>query len=385
MRILHVTREGQSDQRYGLGKSLQPIVQALTLNGHTTTYLTRDDLNQSQKDNFQRWVKIIAGSFFSQSLKGVMRALVERIQMGYVSMALAVKDGYTHVHAHDPWIGLGVLFGKWRLKPQNLRWGITQHGFGSYAAATLEDGLTQSKSVHKALIYLEKWILSKASWVVSPTHLALQALAQDLSVTKIPQHWQVVPHSLPGLGQLSTPTNRSQLGWTDQDFVVLAVGRIVPLKQFDLLVRVCSSLSKKYPNLKLQILGDGDTAYLWTIAQNLEFADRLSVTSADNIEGYYASANIYVSTSRSESFGMANLEALGAGLPCVLSAAGGVSEVAGSGAWLIDCNQESLSAAIAALIESESLRKFWRQQALERVSGWPSIADVASKYETIYR
>ena len=155
MRILHVTREGQSDQRYGLGKSLQPIVQALTLNGHTTTYLTRDDLNQSQKDNFQRWVKIIAGSFFSQSLKGVMRALVERIQMGYVSMALAVKDGYTHVHAHDPWIGLGVLFGKWRLKPQNLRWGITQHGFGSYAAATLEDGLTQSKSVHKALIYLE--------------------------------------------------------------------------------------------------------------------------------------------------------------------------------------------------------------------------------------
>ncbi len=385
MRILHVTREAQSDRRYGLGKSLQPIVQALALKGHTTRYLTRDDLSESQKSNFKRMTKVIDDSFFSQSFKGVLRALAERIQMGYFAMAIARKDGYTQVHAHDPWIGLGVVFGQWRFKTNKLRWGITQHGFGTYAFATLEDGLAQSDFVHKMLRRLERWVLAKANWVVSPTHLSLQALARDLSVNKLPKHWHVVPHALPALGASQTPVARAQLGWADQDFVVLAVGRIVPLKQFEVLIQVCAALSKKFPHLRLQILGDGDSASLFAMAENLGFSDRFSVTSADDIGSYYAAADLYVSTSRTESFGMANLEALHAGLPCVLSAVGGVPEVAGSGGWLIDCHPDRLSNSIAALISSESLRSFWRHQALERVTAWPSVADVASQYETIYR
>jgi glycosyltransferase involved in cell wall biosynthesis len=143
-------------------------------------------------------------------------------------------------------------------------------------------------------------------------------------------------------------------------------------------------LSKTYPNLKLQVLGEGDEGSLIKIAEQLEFSERLSISKADDITDYYFSADIYVSASSTESFGLANLEAICAGLPCVLSSVGGVPEVAGSGGWLIDCNHESLSNAISAVVESGALRSFWRHQAKNRATCWPSTSDVARKYESIY-
>ena len=384
MRILQVTREVLSDRRYGLGKSLQPVVQELTLMGHTTRYLTRDDLSPKQQSRFRFFARLIERTFFSPSVKGVLRALAERIQMGYFAMTVAAKDDYSRVHAHDPWIGFGVLCGAWRNKPFGLRWGITQHGHGTYAQATLEDGLAQGERMHRALRRFEKWILSKADWVVLPTQLSAQALVRDLSMVEMPKHWHVVTHSLPSFQKKESLSSRSQFGWKDEDFVVLAVGRIVPLKRFDLLVRVCASLSKTYPNLRLQVLGEGDEGSLIKIAEQLEFSERLSISKADDITDYYFSADIYVSASSTESFGLANLEAICAGLPCVLSSVGGVPEVAGSGGWLIDCNRESLSNAIAAFIESDTLRSFWRHQAKNRATCWPSTSDVARKYESIY-
>ena len=384
MRILQVTREVLSDRRYGLGKSLQPVVDELALMGHAARYLTRDDLNSKQQSQFKRIVKIIDSSFFAPSFKGVLRALAERIQMGYFAMSIAAKEGYSRVHVHDPWIALGVLFGTWRHQSKELRWGITQHGHGAYAQATLEDGLAQSELVHRTLRRFERWILAKANWVMLPTHLSAQALARDLSLLEMPKHWHVVTHALPFKEKKSSALTRSQLGWKDQDFVVLAVGRVVPLKRFDLLVRVCASLSQTYPNIKLQILGEGDEEGLMKIANQLGFSKRLSILHADDIQDYYFSADLYVSASSTESFGLANLEALCAGLPCVLSSVGGVPEVAGTGGWLIDCNQESLSNAIAAFIESDTLRSFWSHQATKRTASWPSTSEVAKKYETIY-
>jgi glycosyltransferase involved in cell wall biosynthesis len=384
MRILQVTREALSDRRYGLGKSLQPVVDEMALMGHTTRYLTRDDLNSKQQSQFKHIVKIIDSSFFAPSFKGVLRALAERIQMGYFAMSIATKDGYSRVHAHDPWIAFGVLLGAWRLQSKELRWGITQHGHGAYAQATLEDGLAQSELVHRTLRRFERWILAKANWVMVPTHLSAQALARDLSLVEIPKHWHIVTHALRSKEKKSSALTRSEFGWRDQDFVVLAVGRIVPLKRFDLLVRVCASLSQTYPNIRLQILGEGDQDGLMKIAEQLGFSEHLSILHADDIQDYYSSADLYVSASSTESFGLANLEALISGLPCVLSSVGGVPEVAGSGGWLINCNHENLSNAISAFVESDALRSFWRQQATNRVASWPSTADVAKKYESIY-
>jgi glycosyltransferase involved in cell wall biosynthesis len=131
-------------------------------------------------------------------------------------------------------------------------------------------------------------------------------------------------------------------------------------------------------------LGEGDKAALFRIAEILGFSERLSIASTDDVYDYYLSADMYVSTSYSESFGLANLEALCAGLPSLLSSVGGVPEVAGTGGWLINCNDESMSSAISSLIDSAQLRSFWRKQATDRVASWPSRKDIASQYVSIY-
>ena len=41
MKLLMVTREAQADKRFGLGRSLTPIIDGLSARGHTVGYLSR--------------------------------------------------------------------------------------------------------------------------------------------------------------------------------------------------------------------------------------------------------------------------------------------------------------------------------------------------------
>jgi hypothetical protein len=43
VRIVHVTRELGIDRRYGIGRSLSPVILALADLGHEVRYLTQDD------------------------------------------------------------------------------------------------------------------------------------------------------------------------------------------------------------------------------------------------------------------------------------------------------------------------------------------------------
>ena len=54
-RVLMVTREQLADRRYGLGRSLLPVVEALTAQGWTVPYLCQHDLQPAQLAKRQQW------------------------------------------------------------------------------------------------------------------------------------------------------------------------------------------------------------------------------------------------------------------------------------------------------------------------------------------
>jgi glycosyltransferase involved in cell wall biosynthesis len=99
----------------------------------------------------------------------------------------------------------------------------------------------------------------------------------------------------------------------------------------------------------------------------------------------YHAADIYISASSTESFGMANLEALCAGLPSICSAVGGVPEVVGDGAWLVANDIEPLAGALAALKDDAALRDSWSRLASDRAASWPTPEQVAQRYVAIYQ
>ena len=178
---------------------------------------------------------------------------------------------------------------------------------------------------------------------------------------------------------------RLKLGWQADDQVVLGIGRLVPLKQFDLLIALCADLLPRHPGLLLQLLGEGDTHHLQKIADSAGFGRRLRFAVVDDVHIYLQAADIYASTSSTESFGLANLEAMTAGLPCVCTAVGGVPEVMGAGAWLLPLEHASLAFALDALLQSPEERQTLAQRARLHAAKKPVLDTVAQAYAAIYK
>jgi glycosyltransferase involved in cell wall biosynthesis len=316
----------------------------------------------------------------------LMQAWLERLQVGLAAARLAAAEGYTHVHAHDPWLACGVALGLRRYAPGKIRWGLTQHGFGSYSHATHEDGLEQGPRAQAWMRRVERSVTARANWVTAPTAASLTQLARDLGLPRPPPHWHCVPHARPALAPVdprARQSARAALGWSGKEVVVLAVGRLVPLKCFDRAVRACAAQDD--PRVRLLLLGTGDSAGLEAAARSAGFDAQLRIEATHDVAPYFHAADIYLSASSTESFGMANLEALCAGLPAICSAVGGVPEVVGDGGWLLPNDVETLARALGALVANAQLREMWARRGLERAAQWPMAQEVAEKYVAIYQ
>jgi glycosyltransferase involved in cell wall biosynthesis len=124
--------------------------------------------------------------------------------------------------------------------------------------------------------------------------------------------------------------------------IVLSVGRLVPIKGFDVLLRsvalaaAADSTSRRH-RIKVVILGEGpERRRLEAMATRLEIDLCLpGVVPRDDVPRWMSFADLYVqpsrplSSGRTEGLPVATLEALSAGLRVIASATGGLAELHG--------------------------------------------------------
>jgi len=147
--------------------------------------------------------------------------------------------------------------------------------------------------------------------------------------------------------------------------IVLAAGRLVPEKGFDLLLNSWSKVIIHEPNWRLRIVGSGsEEQNLKNISTALNIKNSVDFfPHSKDMVGYFSSASIFACSSRFEGFPLVLIEAKSFGIPIVTFDCGsGPAEIVGDNidGLLVsngDCNQ--LANSILDLIRNkDKLIKF---------------------------
>jgi len=178
--------------------------------------------------------------------------------------------------------------------------------------------------------------------------------------------------------------------------VLVNVGRISPLKGQDQLIQVLPAIIKDYPDLLCIFAGQlGSDAglentkdFLQTIRKRLHEQglsnNVLLVGEIDYLPSLLRCADLYVHTSRMESFCRAVAEALVCGTPVVAFDAGAVPEVAGPGAVLVKSGDTvACAAAIIDLLANREKREHLTSQGLKHVEKFYGAPQVAKKFTEV--
>lgn len=145
---------------------------------------------------------------------------------------------------------------------------------------------------------------------------------------------------------------------------LIAIGRLSKEKGFDDLLRLFKKISVKYPDWKLNIVGDGmEKDDLFSLAKNLRLGDKIvfhGYQNKDYINNLLLESSIYIMTSHTESFGLVLIEAMSYGVPCIsYDSAQGANEIIDDGVngFLVkNRNEEDMVSKIELLINDEKLR-----------------------------
>ncbi len=137
--------------------------------------------------------------------------------------------------------------------------------------------------------------------------------------------------------------------------LVVAAGRVAPVKGFDLLLESFARALARRPELRLEIYGEGDArAALVAQAEALALGDRVRLRGyAVSLPEALAGAGLMVVPSRREGFGNVVVEALAVGTPVLAPDCAGpaalLAEAPGAGRLVPLENAEALATAIAEM------------------------------------
>jgi len=166
---------------------------------------------------------------------------------------------------------------------------------------------------------------------------------------------------------------------------LVSVGRLIPERRFDLLLRAFAQVRRECPAITLTLVGDGPHAEeLWSLARGLGIAEAVRFTGrvpAAQVIPHLLAADLYVNPTAIESFGVAVLEAAGCGLPILTTRVGYTANLVTEGetGYTVPPDDEAaLVEALRALVKDPSrLRRTGlalRSRAEALGLTWPAVA-----------
>ncbi|PIQ96944.1 MAG: hypothetical protein COV67_06835 [Nitrospinae bacterium CG11_big_fil_rev_8_21_14_0_20_56_8] len=201
----------------------------------------------------------------------------------------------------------------------------------SRSYSPLKRGLMWLNPFHRLILALERRMFEgKGARKIIAISQMVKKDIEDLY--RVPQGKVVVVYNgvdlerfHPGKKETVGKAVRERLGIPPGDRVILHVGSGFERKGTRYLLESLSGLESE--NWRLVLMGRGNWGKYLQPLPSRERSRIIPLAPVDNIEDYYAAADLFVLPSLYEPFGNANLEALAAGLPIVTSRYCGAAEI----------------------------------------------------------
>jgi L-malate glycosyltransferase len=129
--------------------------------------------------------------------------------------------------------------------------------------------------------------------------------------------------------KLPDPFTREELGLSENDFVIIMVARLEPVKGHKIAIQAMKRLEQLDCRVKLLLAGDGrQREELKAVAAELGLEESVVFLGHRNdVEKIYPVSDLAILTSYSESFPLVLLEAARAGVPVITTDVGGVDKL----------------------------------------------------------
>jgi glycosyltransferase involved in cell wall biosynthesis len=189
---------------------------------------------------------------------------------------------------------------------------------------------------------------------------------------------------------LGVPLERFTPGGRDPELVqryglegkptLLYVGRMAGNKRIDLLVEALAQVQQQAPGARLLLVGDdrGAPAFREIVAATRARAEELGIADdvvwagrVDDLPAHYRLADVYVTASLHEGFGVPLLEAMASGVPVVASRVGAMPWVLSDAGLLCEPGSASdLAEKVLSVLQNDTLRQSLVARGLERVQAF---------------
>lgn len=226
------------------------------------------------------------------------------------------------------------------------------------AAAPLGTPVVASEHAHPSFIEGHAW--NRPDRLAALLAAARIHLIDAQAVSSLPpalrEKSTVIPNPVPLAQQFAQPEAQPP---TKR---LLSLGRLDPVKQFDLLIEAFAAVHGDYGDWELEIWGEGqEKSRLFGLIQKLDMEKSIFLRGfTDNITPVLASGHCFCLPSRSEIFGLALGEAMAHGLPSVgFAATTGVNRLIvheKNGLLAEETSAAGLAACLRRLFASAELR-----------------------------
>ncbi len=177
-------------------------------------------------------------------------------------------------------------------------------------------------------------------------------------------------------------------GFHSEDLVLGFAGRLTNDKGISELVRVYEQLAKKYPNLKLLIVGEYESTDPVAEETKLKIEQHPGIVFTgyqDDPVPFFHMMDIFVFLTKREGFGNVSIEAALSGIPVIVSNVTGAKDTINDGrnGFLVDCeNPQDIADKIELLILAPELRlqmgefgKRWATENFSNATIWNELDD----------